>query len=348
MRTTLLKEHRRVHGHVSVSSILDPQLTQWIYRVRENQDLLTPGQVHQLEELGFDFNRDETKWKRHIQDLLTFKKAHGHCEVLWKHKDNPNLANWLRGIRGSKRTRKMSAVRMEELDKIGLRHGRDPSTGLVFDSRKKISQQTQKEGSSPHRTMGGHIHAPQDFQALDNGHGDDSLDSDNSEDGFVSFGVSDGENMAPAVDRKKCLEEDSTKTEQPRKEVPSQVRMVNLFNATPKFKAQDVQHPEHGRKRSRINQDRFKMRTALLKEHRRVHGHVSVSRKLDPQLAQWTYRVVCENQDLLTPGQVHQLEELDFDFNPDETKWKRHIQDLLTFKKAHGHCEVPWKYKDSR
>jgi hypothetical protein len=181
----------------------------------------------------------DKKWKRHIQELLAFKKTHGHCEVPMNYRENRNLAKWVREVvRGSRTARKMSAERMEELDNIGLRHGRDPSTGLAFgiiDSAKKISQQTQKEGSSPQKKMEehAHVHAPQDFQTLDNGHCDD---------GFVSSGVSDGENMASKVDRKKCLEEDFTKTDLPRGELPSQVRMVDLFDAVPMFKAQDLQH----------------------------------------------------------------------------------------------------------
>jgi hypothetical protein len=70
--------------------------------------------------------------ERHMLELLAFKKAHGHCEVPVNYKENPNLAKWVRTIRGSRTTRKMSAERMKELVKIGLRHGRDPSTGLAF------------------------------------------------------------------------------------------------------------------------------------------------------------------------------------------------------------------------
>jgi hypothetical protein len=143
---------------------------------------------------------------------------------------------------------------MEERDNNGLRHGRDPSTGLTFgivdsafsiiDSTKKISQPTQNVGSSRQRKMGEHVllRPPQDFQALDNGQFDDSLDTDDSENGCLPSGVSNGENMAAKVDRKKCPEEDFTKTDQPRREVPSQVRMVDLCDAVPMFKAQELQH----------------------------------------------------------------------------------------------------------
>ncbi len=191
-------------------------------------------------ERGYD-----KKWKQHIQEPLAFKKAHGHCEVPVNTRGNSNLAEWVGAIRHSKTTRNMSAERMEELDNIGLRHGRDPSTGLtsgIIDSTKKLNQQTQNEGSSPKQEMREHVHAPQDFQALDDWNHDDSQDNDDSEDGFVSSGARAGENMAPEVDRKKCLEEDFTKTDQPRREVPSQVRMVDLFDAVPLFKAQDLQH----------------------------------------------------------------------------------------------------------
>jgi hypothetical protein len=190
---------------------------------------LTPAKMKELDKLGFQHQGDaitgllnmsplyestakscyDKRWRLHVQELKAFKKAHGHCEVPVNMKENSNLVKWIRSTRGSRNARKMSAERMEELDSIGFRHCRDPSAGLGFDfidSTKKISQQTQKEGSSQQRKLMEHVRAPQDFKALNNGHCDD---------GFVSSGVSDGENMAPKVDRKKCLEEDFMKTHQP-------------------------------------------------------------------------------------------------------------------------------------
>jgi hypothetical protein len=241
---------KNVHGHFRVNSSYKENLplVRWVDVIRCNPLYkLSPSKVKELDKLGFHHRRDastgllnmaalrdsqkkkavccDKKWKLHIQELLAFKKSHGHCEVPVNMKENLNLAKWVRSIRGSRYSRVMSAKRMEELDNIGLQHGRDPSTGLGFDidSRKKIRRKRRK-----------HVHVPQDFQALNNGHCDD---------GFVSSGVSDGEIiMAPKVDRKKCLEEDFTKTDQPRRELPSQVRMVDLFDAVPMFKAQDLQH----------------------------------------------------------------------------------------------------------
>jgi hypothetical protein len=49
--------------------------------------------------------------------------------------------------------------------------------------------------------------------------------------------------MAPNGDRKKSLEEEFAKADQPPREVLSQVRMVDLsLDAVPMFKAQDLRH----------------------------------------------------------------------------------------------------------
>jgi hypothetical protein len=306
---------KKAHGNCEVPvSIKDKSnLAKWVRGIRDSNTTkrMSGKRMKELDNIGLRHGRDPSSgfvlgiiyslsqerpyfsslhdkiWERHIQDLLAFKEAHGHCEVPVSTKDKSNLSKWVRDIRGSRARRRMRAARMEELDDIGLRHGRDPSTGLAYGVialTKKIKQQTQNEGSSPKQEMREHVHAPQDFQdldngqfddsldtddsedgfvdgqfddsldtddsedapqdfqALDNGQVDDSLDTDDSEDGFVSSGVSDGECMAPKVDRKKCLEEDFTKTDQPPKEVLSQVRMVDLFDAGPMFKPQDLQH----------------------------------------------------------------------------------------------------------
>jgi hypothetical protein len=330
-KMAMLREYKRVHGHLRGLANLNRTLARWTTRVRKNRNSLTPEQAQQLEEVGFTYESQQDRWESHIKDLLDFKNTHGHVGVprnyvkrnrslvtwcyflksqklrklsrerieeldrlgfkhgrdastgllitkptrggkgtskkvwekstaalchsqaeTWKRRlqeplafkkaENPNVAKWVDAIRGSKTTGMMSAVMMEELDNIGLRHGRDPSTGLAFDSTKNIKQETQNEGSSPQQEVREDVHAPQPFQALDNGHREDSRDNNDSKDGFVSSGVRDGENVGPKVDRKKYLEEDFTKTDQPPREVLSQVRMVDLFDAGPMFKPQDLQH----------------------------------------------------------------------------------------------------------
>jgi hypothetical protein len=49
-------------------------------------------------------NGHDENWKRHIQQLLAFKKAHGHYEVSVNYKDNYDRAKWVRTVRGSKTT----------------------------------------------------------------------------------------------------------------------------------------------------------------------------------------------------------------------------------------------------
>jgi hypothetical protein len=86
---------------------------------------------------------------------------------------------------------------------------------------------------------------------------------------------------------------------------------------------------------------------ALLKEHKRVHGHCR-SMNLDQSLAQWACQVRTYPNWLTREQEVGQLKELEFVFHPNEAKWKKYINDLIEFKEAHGHFDIPWSYKDNR
>jgi hypothetical protein len=70
------------------------------------------------------------------------------------------------------------------------------------------------------------------------------------------------------------------------------------------------------------------------------HGHCNVPSRYpeNKSLANWVHNV---RSRLLTQEQVRQLKELGFVFHPKDEKWENHIKDLVAFKEAHGHFEVP-------
>jgi hypothetical protein len=268
-----LRDFKAQHGHCNVPSKYPENmaLSNWVSNVKNGVISLTEDRGKNLaEELGFDFSVDRKKdgrhsqerWKVNIAALRDFKAQHGHCNVPSKYPENMALSNWVRNVK----TGVISLTvedREANLADLGFdfsgdrsKNGRNGTgqTGKKEKSHERIKEKSDERwrkmnkaaisdfkaqyehcnvGSSPQRKMGEHVHAPQDFQSLDNGQFDDSLDTDDSEVGFVSSGVSHGENMAPKVDRKKCMEEAFTKTDQPRREAPSQVRTVDLFDVVP-------------------------------------------------------------------------------------------------------------------
>jgi hypothetical protein len=223
--------------------------------VHTPQDLkaLDNGQFDDSLETGLSngvTTKQEKKWVINLGSLRQFKIRNGNCNVPSTYPANQSLSNWVTNVRS--RNVILTENRKKILTELGFdfigdrrkkQNQREGACSLErenknIDSTEKISQQTQKEGSSPLRKMGEHVDAPQDFQALNNGQFDDSLDIPT-----LSSGVSDGEKMAPKVDRKKCLEEDFMKANRPRRNLPSQVRTMNRFlDAVPMFKAQDLRH----------------------------------------------------------------------------------------------------------
>jgi hypothetical protein len=141
-RIALLKEYKNIHGHLTGIKKLNPSLSSWITRVRKFRNLLTPEQVRQLEELGFDYTPRAGRWENHIKDLLEFKNAHGHLDVHHSsYRDKSSLMRWVAHIRSDAYC-ELSPARMKQLDKLGFQHGRDASTGLPLMIHKKVKSRS--------------------------------------------------------------------------------------------------------------------------------------------------------------------------------------------------------------
>jgi hypothetical protein len=69
-KIVLLREHKRIHGHLRGLNKTSSTLTRWTSKVRKYKNSLTPEQVRQLEEVGFIFESKDERWKMHIKDLL--------------------------------------------------------------------------------------------------------------------------------------------------------------------------------------------------------------------------------------------------------------------------------------
>ena len=86
---------------------------------------------------------------------------------------------------------------------------------------------------------------------------------------------------------------------------------------------------------------------AILKAYKREHGdcHVPRSYKPNSQLAKWVKeqrKVYSEQQ--LSAERIKNLEELGFEWNPNQTKWEQMFAALKAYKQAHGDCRVPQRY----
>ena len=89
---------------------------------------------------------------------------------------------------------------------------------------------------------------------------------------------------------------------------------------------------------------------AALVAYKRVHNDCNVPQgwRENPSLALW-----CANQrksykeKILSSDQVKRLEEIGFQWGPYEVAWEQMFAALADYRKTHGDCNVPFKWKDN-
>ena len=134
----LLKDYKRQNNHVKVpikhieqgfklGSWLKTQITQ--YRNAQDGKLpaLNPERIRLLEEIGIVWGtkRVTTSWDARFEDLLEFKRRHGHANVPWQWKENISLAQWVNSQRkkykdlNDGKRNNLSSEQIERLNSIG-------------------------------------------------------------------------------------------------------------------------------------------------------------------------------------------------------------------------------------
>jgi superfamily II DNA or RNA helicase len=123
-----LLEFREKHGHCNVFRAYEkkPKLAAFVnsMRTKKASGQLSEERKRLLEAIGFQWEvRDEINediWVARFQQLLTFKAAHGHCDVPSKWSEDPPLGNWVWRQRGYKRKGIIEPDRAKRLDEIGF------------------------------------------------------------------------------------------------------------------------------------------------------------------------------------------------------------------------------------
>jgi Fic family protein len=115
------------YDHSSVSKV-DPKtkrLGYWVshQRTSKKTGLLSKEQIARLEEIGFDWEPVKNRWEKNFKDLVAYKKRFGHCDVPLRFGENPQLAHWVRNQRNRYRLGKVTANRVQKLERIGFNWG---------------------------------------------------------------------------------------------------------------------------------------------------------------------------------------------------------------------------------
>ena len=86
-----------------------------------NQGRLDAERCRRLEDLGFDFDPNNSHWEKYFRQLVEFKQEHGHTNVPQRSGKYAALGTWVRNQRAAKRyKRPIMAERAKRLDEIGF------------------------------------------------------------------------------------------------------------------------------------------------------------------------------------------------------------------------------------
>jgi hypothetical protein len=100
----------------------NPDLGPWCQRQRGayKNNKLSPERIKRLEDIDFEWNPLEARWGKMFSALMTYKQAHGNCNVPTEWDQNPKLGQWCYVLRRSYRKGTLSADHIKRLEEIGF------------------------------------------------------------------------------------------------------------------------------------------------------------------------------------------------------------------------------------
>ena len=140
-------DYKRVYGNCNVPQDYkaNKQLGGWVSRQRKNNATMSENKRNQLDSIGFAW-RLKVPWEVRFQQLVEYKRIHGHCNVSTLDKVNKQLGRWAMTQQQNNAT--MSENKRNQLDSIGfawrLKAGqlkqRQVRPSTVEDPKKKKNQ----------------------------------------------------------------------------------------------------------------------------------------------------------------------------------------------------------------
>ena len=121
-----LLEYKQAHGDCLVPQQYkeNRKLGDWVseQRMAYSRERLAPERVQRLNEIVFEWDPIGTRWEEMFQQLMEFKKEHGHTDVPQLSAKYRKLGQWVRSQRAGKRlNRPILANRIARLEQLGFK-----------------------------------------------------------------------------------------------------------------------------------------------------------------------------------------------------------------------------------
>jgi len=313
-----LRKFHAEHGHCRVPSKWpkNPKLASWVatQRARKANAKLSEDRIAKLNGLDFSWRVNagaglpsHEAWETMFNQLKQFHAKHGHARVPQKYPQNRKLAWWVSTQRRNRKNNKLEAEQIARLD------------ALVFDW-------SPKSGGTPpdNETWQEMLAALESFKA-EHGHC------------RVPVGWTENPKLANWV----ASQRRHKKTGYLK---PERVLALERIGFDWVLGKGSVQASHEKRGISPTAAQIWETRFQELKQYKQAHGNCLVPQRFkeNPKLADWvSEQRMAHNKGRLDVERVRRLEELDFDWDPNNTHWEKCYRQLVEFKKEHGNTNVP-------
>ena len=118
-----LEAFRNDHGHCNVPLSHPSGLGAWLthQRVQYRKGALAPKRVARLNELCVSWDAEADRWNQRVEELIEFKRQHGHCWVPVAYPPSPALGTWLANLRPAKKRGQLAPERIQLLETLGVK-----------------------------------------------------------------------------------------------------------------------------------------------------------------------------------------------------------------------------------
>jgi hypothetical protein len=354
---TYLKAYKKREGHCRVSATHTEngfRLGGWVNKQRWRKGARwSEERRKRLEELGFVWDTLEAAWEEGFSYLKAYKKREGHCRVPDNHKENGfGLGGWVRRQRQSKT---LPEARRQQLDELGFvwdAFETDWAEGLRY-----LTIYKEREG---------HCRLPRTHK----------------ENGFrLGEWVHNRRQKKQTLSevRRQQLDELGFDWDPLETEWAEGLRYLTIYKEREGHCRVHPKHRENGfrlgewvrvrrrrRKADTISASRRQQLDELgfdwdpletdwaeglrhLTIYKDREGHCRVPRRHKEngfRLGQWV-DVQRRNADTISASRRQQLDELGFDWDPDQTDWAEGLRYLAIYKEREGHCRVPHSHNEN-
>ena len=312
-----LAEHLRpMHNGKPRNAVISPELKRWMLSQRQfnKRGELDPERKNKLDSIGFEWLPYSKQWEEMLNALHKYHAEKGDCRVPSKWPKNVKLASWVATQRARKADSKLSADRIARLDALGF-------VWRVYSTE----AQPQSEALETHDDVWEQMLAA--LEIYKNEHGDCKVPAQWPPNPKLANWVSKqrqfkkSEKLKP--ERIAALDKIGFEWILGRGSVrPLLPRRVNALTATQAWEEMFL----------------------ALQQYKQQRGNCLVPQryKENPKLADWvSEQRMAHNKERLDAEHVRRLEELGFDWDPNNTHWEKYYRQLVEFKKERGHTNVP-------